>query len=283
MKYYLIDEFTSHIRNLIMKAILQKCTKEDFEYLSEVLDSYVSFTNDSKRKELLAKFENPTSRRELINLVDKQIRYYGSSDVAYILRELFQGDGGVSAFEVVEDVAKKLKVKIKQGASLERSLEILINAVVEKELHNKKPEELKQYFRKIGVGEVKIQEIIEFMKKDGKVAILPLLVQLLGPEVTFTIIQGIIITIIAQFIGQQAAKKLIEEIVKRNPWLNALGPVIWVLSGSWLAFDLQGEAYRKTVPICLYLGIVALRDGEEADDSLYDLCNVSRLTCSQIR
>lgn len=248
-----------------MKAILQKCTKEDFEYLSEVLDSYVSFTNDSKRKELLAKFENPTSRRELINLVDKQIRYYGSSDVAYILRELFQGDGGVSAFEVVEDVAKKLKVKIKQGASLERSLEILINAVVEKELHNKKPEELKQYFRKIGVGEVKIQEIIEFMKKDGKVAILPLLVQLLGPEVTFTIIQGIIITIIAQFIGQQAAKKLIEEIVKRNPWLNALGPVIWVLSGSWLAFDLQGEAYRKTVPICLYLGIVALRDGEEKD------------------
>lgn len=38
-----------------MKKILQKCTNNDLEYISEILDSYVAFTNDSKRKELLKK------------------------------------------------------------------------------------------------------------------------------------------------------------------------------------------------------------------------------------
>ncbi|MNP77743.1 hypothetical protein D3C76_1752300 [compost metagenome] len=52
-------------------------------------------------------------------------------------------------------------------------------------------------------------------------------------------------------------------MVKRNPWLNALGPWMWALSAAWLAFDVQGPAYRKTVPICLYLGVVGLRDGLE--------------------
>lgn len=246
-----------------MKKILQKCTKEDFEYLSEVLDSYVSFTNDSERKALLAQY--PNKKNELINLVDKQIRYYGSSDIAYIWRSIFSDDAGVSANEMISDVADKMKVKIKMGASIERSLEILITATVEKELQGKKPEELREYFKKIGVGDAEVTQIMDFMKKNAKVAVLPVLLKVLGPKVTFSIIQSIVITIIAQFIGKKAAEQLMKEILKRNPWLNALGPVIWVLSGSWLAFDLQGEAYRKTVPICLYLGIVALRDGEEQE------------------
>lgn len=246
-----------------MKKILQKCTKEDFEYLSEVLDSYVAFTNDSKRKKLLVQY--PRSKNELIDLVDKQIRYYGSSDVAYVFRSIFSKDAGVSANELILDVASKMKVKIKLGASVEKSLEVLTTSVVEKELHEKTSAELREYFKRIGVGNAETEQILDFMKNNGKVAVLPLLLKFLGSKVTFSIIQSIVVTIIAKFIGRKAAEQLIKEIVKRNPWLNALGPVIWALSGSWLAFDLQGEAYRKTVPICLYLGIVALRDGEEPE------------------
>lgn len=246
-----------------MKKILQKCTKEDFEYLSEVLDSYIAFTDDKKRKHLLSQY--PNSRIELIALIDKQIRYYGSSDIAYIFRSFFSEEAGVSAEEVVSDVAKKMNTKVKLGASLERSLEILVTSIVEKELQDKSPKELKEYFEKIGVGDADTQDILNFMKNNAKVAILPALLKILGPEVTLSIIQSIIITIIGKFISRKAAEKLINELVQRSPWLNALGPVIWVLSASWLVFDLQGEAYRKTVPICLYLGIVALRDGEELE------------------
>lgn len=245
-----------------MKSILNKCTQADFEYLSEVLDSYVSFTDDAKRKKLL---EGKTieDRKKLIDLIDKQIRYYASSDAMYLVRSFVSNDGGVSAKELVEDVAEKLKVKVKVGSSVEKSLEILTKGVVEKELLSKTSEELAAYFKTIGVGEADIKDIMNFIKENGKVAILPILVKVLGPEVAFTICQSIIISIIASIIGQQAAKKLVEEVVKRNPWLQSLGPVIWVISGTWLAFDLQGPAFRKTIPICLYLGIVSLRDGEE--------------------
>ena len=87
--------------------------------------------------------------------------------------------------------------------------------------------------------------------------------QILGPKTALGIVETIIVSIIANIIGREAAKQLVKELLKRNPWINSLGPFLWVASGLWIVFDLQGPAYRKTVPLCLYLGIVALRDGEE--------------------
>jgi len=256
------------IRNLkkdaAMEAILNKCEKEDFNYLSGVLDSYLSFTNDKRRKELLLKSDDCVeSKSELIKLMDEQIKYYGSSDIAYLKRALFNSASGVEASEIIEDVCNKLKVKIKKGGSVESRLEKLVNAVVEKELLDKTPEELSKSFDEIGVGHADKEQILEHLKSNGKIAILPILVEIAGPKITLGIIELIIISLIAQIIGREAAKHLVKELMKRNPWINALGPVLWALSGAWLAFDLQGPAYRKTVPIVLYLGIVALRDGEE--------------------
>lgn len=247
-----------------MKSIIDKCENEDFEYISNVLDSYLSFTNDKRRKELLALSGNCAhSRSELVSLMDKQIKYYGSSDIAYLKRAIFSDDAGLSASELVEDVCNKLKVKIKKGGSIESRLERIVNATVEKELLNKTPKELSKAFTDIGIGDTDKDHILDNIKKNGKVAILPILVKVVGPEVTLGIIETIITSLIAQIIGREAAKQLVATLLKRNPWLNSLGPILWVLSGVWLTFDLQGPAFRKTVPVCLYLGIVGLRDGEE--------------------
>jgi len=249
-----------------MRSILEKCEKDDFVYISTVLDSYLSFTNDKRRKELLALSEGcAESKSELLALMDKQIRYYGSSDIAYIKRALLGDDGGVSSNEIVKDVCEKLKVKIKKGGSLESRLERLVNSVVEKELTNKSPFELAEAFKDIGVGDADSEQIIDHIKKNGKVAVLPIVAQVLGPKITLGIIETIIVSLVAQIIGREAAKQLIKELIKRNPWLNSLGPVLWIISGVWLTLDLQGAAYRKTVPICLYLGVVGLRDGAEDD------------------
>ncbi|TBW33822.1 hypothetical protein E0E54_15820 [Azotobacter chroococcum] len=251
-----------------MKEILKKCEFADFEYLSSVLDSYVSLTDDSGRQELLNKSHIfPEARPELIALIDKQIRYYGSSDVGYAFRSMFSSssDGGISSLELIEDVCEKLKVTLKKGGAVESRLERLVTAVVERELLSKNPSELVEAFKKIGVGEADANLIKEHLVKNGKVAILPIIVEVLGPKVALGIIETIIISLITQIIGREAAKVLVKEVMKRNPWLNALGPIMWALSGAWLAFDLQGPAFRKTVPICLYLGIVALRDGVEDD------------------
>jgi uncharacterized protein YaaW (UPF0174 family) len=248
-----------------MKAVLEKCEKADLEYLSGVLDSYVSFTDDARRKELIASYKtNSALRVELLALVDKQIRYYGSSDLAYLKRSIFSdGDGGVSAEELIKDVCEKLGVKIKQGGSTEAKLERLVTATVEKELFAKSPEELAAAFKKLGIGDEESELVLAHLKKNGKVAVLPILVEILGPKIALAVIETIIISIIAQIVGKEAAKVLVKELVKRNPWINVLGPIIWTLSGIWLAIDLQGPAFRKTIPICLYLGTVAMRDGVE--------------------
>jgi hypothetical protein len=86
-----------------MKNILKKCTAADFEYLSTVLDSYLSFTDDSLRKKLVASYSKNGDNKELISLIDKQVRYYGSSDLAYLTRSLLSnGDGGIPADELVQ-------------------------------------------------------------------------------------------------------------------------------------------------------------------------------------
>ena len=115
------------------------------------------------------------------------------------------------------------------------------------------------------MGNADIKQIMEHIEENGKVAILPVIYQYVGATAATGIIEAIAISIIAQFIGKEAAKHLVKEIIKRNPWLASLGPALWTISGAWLAFDLQGPAYRKTIPICLYLGVVALRDGEDAE------------------
>lgn len=251
-----------------MKSILEKCERPDFEYLSDVLDSYASFTDDSKRKKLLSQVDSfQGHKNELISLIDSQIRYYGSSDLAYLKRQFFSahGDGGVSAVELVEDVCEKLSVSVKHGGSVESRLERLVKAVVEKDLLSKSPSELADAFQNIGVGDADLKLIMEHLIKDGKAAVLPVIFEILGPKIALGIIETIIISIITKIIGREAAKVLVKELMKRNPWLNVLGPIMWAISGAWLALDLQGPAYRKTVPICLYLGVVALRDGEEKE------------------
>ncbi|WP_312196686.1 hypothetical protein [Pseudomonas luteola] len=247
-----------------MKEILRKCQIEDLNYVSGILENYASLTNDSRRKELLQRAQSDSgAREELIALMDKQIRYFGSSDLAYFARSIFNNDGGISASELIEDVCNKSKVKIKLGGSVESRLERLVSAVVEKELLSKSPEELAKAFKEMGIEDIDREKVMEHLKSNGKVAILPIIFQILGPKVALGIIEVVIISIIAQIVGREAAKALVKEIIKRNPWLNALGPWMWGLSAAWLAFDVQGPAYRKTVPICLYLGIVGLRDGPE--------------------
>ena len=249
-----------------MKKVLNKCLDVDLEYISKTLDSYLSLTNDRKRKKLLDEVNsNSKKREELISLIDKQIRYYGSSDVAYAARRITSNNGGISASELIDDVCSKSKVIIKKGGSVELKLEKLVTGAVEKELLSKSPEELAKAFEDIGVGDASKEQILEALKENGKVAILPIIVEVVGPKIALGIIETIIISMISQIIGKEAAKHLLKELVKRNPWINALGPVIWALSGVWLAVNLQGPAYRKTVPILLYLGIVALRDGEEIE------------------
>lgn len=255
--------------------LLLKCDSNDFALLISQIDSYVNFSSDSELKELLAAYRRHgtiNSKTVLVQALEREIRYIGSSDVAYAFRKLKGNDvpAGISINEIIEDVSNRLKVKQKLLGTPEAKVERLVKWTVEKTFFALKPEQQRELFDKAGVGKRQQDEFFEKIK-NNKACFLPLLLSLLGPEITATIVQGLAITAMAAFMGRKAAEELIKNLVKRFPWwAEWLGPIVWGLSLSWLAIDLQGAANRKTIPVLLYLGIVGLRDGPEDGEAFWN-------------
>lgn len=255
--------------------LLLKCDAEDYHTLISQINSHVNFSSDSELKKLLAAYKNSTtssSKAVLAKAIEREIRYVGSADVAYAFRKL-KGDNepaGVSINEIIDDVSKKLKVKQKLLGTPEAKVERLVKWTVEKTFFALKPEQQRELFEKAGVGKGQQDEFFEKIKKN-KAHFLPLLLSLLGPEITATIVQGLAITAMAAFMGRKAAEELFKNLAARFPWwAEWLGPIVWGLSLGWLAIDLQGAANRKTIPVLLYLGIVGLRDGPEDGEAFWN-------------
>lgn len=255
--------------------LLSKCDATDFEVLISQIDSYVNLSSDSELKELLVAYKrNSTNGQKstLAKAIEREIRYVGSSDIAYAVRKLSGSDvpAGVSIHEVIDDVSKKLKVKQKLLGTPEAKVERLVKWTVEKTFFALTPEQQRELFEKAGIGKGQQDEFFEKIK-NNKAHFLPLLLSLLGPEITATIVQGLAITAMAAFMGRKAAEELFKNLAMRFPWwAQWLGPIIWGLSLGWLALDLQGAANRKTIPILLYLGIVGLRDGPEDGEAFWN-------------
>lgn len=256
-------------------SLLLKCEATDFGVLISQIDSYVNFSSDGELKRLLAAFEKTSADPEKLKLaqaLEREIRYVGSSDVAYAFRKFIgeQVPAGVSIQEIIADVSKKLKIKQKLLGTPEAKVERLVKAVVEKTFFALTAEQQRELFEKAGVGKGQQDEFFEKIK-NNKAHFLPLLLSVLGPEITATIVQGLAITTIAAFMGRKAAEELFKNLVARFPWwAEWLGPIVWGLSLGWLAVDLQGAANRKTIPVLLYLGIVALRDGPEEGEAFWN-------------
>lgn len=247
--------------------LLLKCDADDYAMLISQIDSYVNFSSDRELKKLLTRYKsdpNTSNKVCLAKVVEREIRYVGSADVAYVYRRIFKEEpAGVSMREIIDDVSVKLKVKQKQLGGIEARLERLVKLAAEKTFLSMSPEQQRKLFEKSGIGREQQNEFFHRLK-DNRAALLPLLMSVLGPEITAKLVQGLAVLAISQFIGKEAAKKLIEQLATKFPWWsNWLGPIVWSLSLSWLAFDLQSAANRKTIPIMLYLGLVGLRDGPE--------------------
>lgn len=249
--------------------LLLKCETDDYAVLISEISSYVNFSSDrelEKLFDLYKKDNNSNTKLNLAKSIEREIRYIGSADIAYAFRKIFSDHepAGVSIKEIIDDVSDKLKIKQKQLGSIEARLERLVRLAAEKTFLSLTPEQQRKIFEESGIGREQQDEFFKKLK-NNKAAFLPLLMSILGPEITAKLVQGLAILTISQFIGKEAAKKIIEQLATKFPWWsNWLGPIVWGLSLSWLAYDMQGSANRKTIPIMLYLGIVGLRDGPEA-------------------
>lgn len=249
-----------------MKSILLTCEAHDFEYLCDILDGHLALASQARRRQLLRDYQRSQDiqlRKQLAALIDEQIRYFGSSNLAYLGRQLFGGSSGVSTEELINDVCARLGVTIKIGGTSAYKLQKLIKAVAEKELTSLAPEQLRNLCITLGVPESSAAQIVELIGRQHGMSVVAALLQVLGPVVTLSLVQTLIIELIASMTGRESFGDV--TAARRRDWLG-----VHSLSSAARMLDPQGPAFRKTVPVCLYLGVVALRDESAAGERFFN-------------
>lgn len=247
--------------------ILKRCTKEDADFLIATIDSYVNFTDDKGLKEINDCWTGEDTMPLALNRkLEREIRYLGSNDLAYLTRKMRGYDpAGVSVDEIIDDLCELLKIEKGNAGTLEARLEIFAGKLVDQQFAKLSDERKREILNQMHFEKHHRDEIINRVV-NNKELLLPVVLPVLGKTVGPEVLQGLIISIIAPFIGTEAAKQILIQIVSKFPIFGAwLGPLLMAGGAGWLLVDLAGPASRKTIPLILYLGVLCLRDGESRD------------------
>ena len=247
-----------------MQEVLATLELADYHFLVGMIESPFNLTDDRKLNSLLDNLEKKDSkanRTALNEHLEKEIRYLGSSDMAYFFRQWTGSEAGVSFQEILRDVAKTLKVDMQKIGTEREMLEDLVEKYATKQFASLPDEEKQKMLESLGVEQ---ERAASFIKKSAGVYALPLLIEAFGSLVVNGLIKNVIFGLIAKIIGKQLAMRLFNFIIGRFPWWVAwIGPVAWTVSIGWTTFDLQGPAYRKTIPVVLYLGLCSMREEDK--------------------
>lgn len=249
-----------------MHDVLSTLTPADYHFLLGIIEGPVSLTEDTKLRTLISAAEDDDTeenRAALEQQVEREIRYLGSADFAYLFRKATEREPGVPFTEIVRDAAKTLKVKLASLGTDREMLEALVQEYATQQFANLSPEEQQELLENLGVER---ERAASFLKKSAGVFAVPTLIQAFGTIVVHGLIKTVIFGLIAKIIGRQLAMRLFNFLFSRLPWwVTWIGPAAWTLSIGWAALDIQGPASRKTIPIVLYLGLCSLREKEEKD------------------
>lgn len=248
-----------------MQDVFAPLTAADYTFLAGLIEGPLTLTEDQKLHGLLAELDGDQgleARAALDAQLEREIRYLGSADLAYLARYLSGQTPGVSFGEIIRDVAKALKVEAPAVGTYPEQLAALVEAYVTRQFADLSPEAQQQMLEDLGVDR---KEAAAFLKRSAGVFALPVMIQAFNTIIVEGLIKRIIFGTIARIIGQQLAQRLLTFIAGRFPWWVAwIGPAAWSLSLGWTALDLQGPARRKTIPVVLYLGLCTLRkEGEK--------------------
>jgi small GTP-binding protein len=173
------------------------------------------------------------------------LRRMGSNDLA----TLFRGGEGVPYSEVVFDVAEKLKAT---GASKEAPVEQNEAKVLEKlfadSLEQMTMDERRALFQSMNL------DVKNYAIGGGAAILVQQLIREFGGFATYRFSVVIANMIARALLGSGlsfAANAAITRVVG-----TMLGPIGWIATGAWLAYDLAGPAFRKTVPAVVYVAML---------------------------
>jgi uncharacterized protein YaaW (UPF0174 family) len=242
--------------------ILSKATKDDIEFILSVLDSRVNFTDDSGLKAGLNNWgDGPAVPAAMAEKVETEIRYVASNEFAYLGR-LISGakPAGVQMEVLIADVASHLKIKNRRESdSVEDLLKDLALRVLQREISALSRDGKIDLINKASLDRETKEEMIDKVKSGASDLDLGTLLVNLSHEDLKIMLQGMLLSLIATIVGVKAGQKILGEIAKRMSGA-IFGPIVAGLAGAATSIAIAGPAYRKTVPIALFLGTICLRD-----------------------
>lgn len=188
------------------------------------------------------------------NVIYNEIRKFGGNTFA----NLFRGKG-VPYKEVVQDVAKSLKVATSSSDLIELERQILAKV-------------LESAFEKLSQKE-REELLSELDTKYLDTEMLSNLSNLKGPALTAILTKSPflmqqIIKLLVRF-GAKTAAKTAGRFVGGRALSILAGPVGWVIGGAWTAFDIASPATRVTIPCVVHIAALRLAMMNEENKEKY--------------
>lgn len=252
-----------------MQGLFDGFNEKDFQFLTGLLESKINFSDDDGLQRALGEFmEDSTDadkRDDLIVKLRHEIRYAGSSDIAYFSRWMRGNTPGIPLKKVFAEAGRALKCRVDTMQTEREIVAEIATRFVEREFADLEPEKQQEMLENLGVD---TEKATAFLKRSAGVFTIPVMIQAFNIVVVNGLIKQIIFGAIARIIGKALADKLFLLLIGRLPWwVSWIGPAAWTASLSWTAVDITGPAMRKTIPVTLYLGLRVLELDQPVDDS----------------
>lgn len=230
--------------------VLKSCRNEDLQPLVDRIED-TSTNNLSAYDSYRSNKKNP---KFFVGAIYNEIREFGGNTFA----NLFRGEG-VSYKEVVQDVAKNLKVENISSDLIVLERQVLAK-VLESAFENLSKREREELFSELG-------------QKDIDPSIFSNLSSLKGPAITAILTKSPflmeqIIKILIRFGAKTAAKNAGRFAGSRALSILA-GPVGWVVGGAWTAFDIAAPATRVTLPCVVHIAAIRLSMMNDENNTKY--------------
>lgn len=173
-----------------------------------------------------------------------EIQCFGGNTFA----NMFRGGKGVLYKEVLCDVCDKMKVNYNKNSPVGRIESGLISKVLEDSLEKMSPDEIRRLATELGIKntqnitkQVLLGSFQTIFRAGG----------FKSYQLTVIVVNAVLKALIGRglsFAGNAAATRVFAVLS---------GPIGWVITGLWTAFDIAGAAYRVTIPAVIQ--VAALR------------------------
>ena len=225
---------------------LSKCTDED---LNDLVYCLTHDKDDSKRLTEELTLSDAYKKHHPYNSlyweeIAAEIQCFGGNTFA----NMFRGGKGVLYKEVLCDVCDKMKVNYNKNSAVGIIENGLISKVLEDSLEKMSPDEIRRLATELGIKntqnitkQVLLGSFQTIFRAGG----------FKSYQLTVIVVNAVLKALIGRglsFAGNAAATRVFAVLS---------GPIGWVITGLWTAFDIAGAAYRVTIPAVIQ--VAALR------------------------